>query len=472
MSRLSSNILAIVLFLSALVVRIRYISAIPIGQDEAFTLYYSNLPVKELWAFLFKGDNPPLWDTVVKYWTTWFSDSLHIARLLPVICSSLAAVFIYKIGDEFFNRWTGVLASLLFAFSNFSIYLSHDTRSYSLIVLLSSISFFYYLKFISSYTMKYFYLVLLVNTMVCYTHYMAIWVVLIQILGLVYSKERVRLGKEVLWSTALFFITCTPLLYFFIIRFADSGVHGTWHQPIRSLSPLFYVIGRSFNSPVLATLALVSIVFTLFVISKDKNTLRRIVLFWFVIPHSIIYIYSWYRSFYFDKYLYFTSPAIAILVAYGLSLISKKKAILISSIFLCIQLYDLEANTAKLNYHGVRPDYSEIVNFLKANYQSTPIFILNPMQEKDLLYYLDRERFRNVNIHSENNLIARSLFATYHTFFIPPNKLDTIGLDSFYCIATTREQREYMEALQSNFQFYRTDSLENVNITFYKNRVQ
>lgn len=459
----------LILAFASFILRYLYLDCSTIGDDEAFTLYYSNLPVTELWRFLFQGDNPPLWDTLVKYWTLSFSDSLFHARMLPVILSSLTTVFIYKIGEDYLQKRAGLIASLLYVSSNFSIYLSHDTRTYSLSIFLAASSFYFFIRYLLSSKFKYFVLVLLLDLFLCYSHYMTIYVVLIQIVFCFFYRQKLILDFKFWAMITLFIAICLPLLYVFLIRYLESGVHGTWHSPVRDGSELFYTIGRCFNSPVLTTISFIPLILGIYYVMRTRKTQGYVLLSWFLIPHVSLFLYSFYKGFYFDKYLYFSFPAIYLLIGYSLSQLTGKKAILIPLSFVLIQLIDLKLDTSKLYYHGVRPSLDKLADYIQLKEDQTPILIQNLLMEKDLLYYLNRDTFRKTSRDFSSPLVASSYFQSRSIYFEDVKEFADRKNDSFIYLSANGKQLSLNENIKD---YYLKEEGSVGNMIWYKYKIK
>lgn len=418
---------------------------------------------------MFQGDNPPLWDTLVKYWTFLFSDNLSHARLLPVLFSSLTTIFIYKIGEEYLQKNAGLTASLLYVLSNFSIYLSHDTRTYSLSIFLTTVSFYFFVRFLLSSRIKYFALVVFINVLLSYSHYITIYVVLIQIVFLIYNRHKLILDFKFRAIASMFIVVCLPLFYFFLVRFQDSGVHGTWLTPVRDGSELFYIIGRCFNSPFLTTISFIPLILGIYYAMKTKKMQGYILLIWFLLPHASLFLYSFYKGFYFDKYLYFTFPAIYLLIGYSLSQLTGKKAIIISLILIYIQFVDLKVDTSTLYYHGVRPSVDKLAEYISFKENKMPILIEDFQIEKGLLYYFNRAEFSHTNRKYSSPLVASKYFQFQSIYFEGIEKFASRKNDSFIYLSTNGKEK----SLSENLNDYTMDEEGSIgNMMWYKYKIK
>lgn len=90
--------------------------------------------------------HPPLHYVLLHYWIDLFGDSEVSTRFLSAILGSLAVFMIYKVGSVLFDKETGIWGSLLLAVCVFQIRYSQEVRMYSLMVLLTSFSFYFFIQ--------------------------------------------------------------------------------------------------------------------------------------------------------------------------------------------------------------------------------------------------------------------------------------------------------------------------------------
>ena len=79
-----------------------------------------------------------------------FGQSEFSVRFPALIFGVLSIFMIYKLGKALFNPEIGLISALILAVSPFQIHYSQEARPYSLLMLLSLISTYYFVKFIKS----------------------------------------------------------------------------------------------------------------------------------------------------------------------------------------------------------------------------------------------------------------------------------------------------------------------------------
>jgi uncharacterized membrane protein len=138
---------------------------------------------------------------------------------LPSALFGAATVFpSYWLGKKVFNNEVGAIATLLIAFSPYSIYLSQEARGYSLLCLAVALSYLFLFRGLDN-DAKFDWFGYGASTLVAlYTHYFAFFALLTQIAYVVYLRVRVG-GQSLSWFKTL--VVCL-ILYLPWIPFASS----------------------------------------------------------------------------------------------------------------------------------------------------------------------------------------------------------------------------------------------------------
>jgi uncharacterized membrane protein len=91
-------------------------------------------------AVLKRNVHLPLYFYFMHYWINWFGTSEWALRFPSALFGALTVMMIFFLGRELFNLFTGVVSSLLLAFSPDHIYYSQQARMYPLLVFLVVLS--------------------------------------------------------------------------------------------------------------------------------------------------------------------------------------------------------------------------------------------------------------------------------------------------------------------------------------------
>ncbi|MBF8281022.1 MAG: putative rane protein, partial [Candidatus Magasanikbacteria bacterium] len=114
--------------------------------DEAFTTHFAAIPLKLGLAYLSYDTHPPLHYLLVHFWFLIFGSSDIALRALSIVWSALWIPLIIALGHLFFNRTVALVAGLFSALSPLMIYYGVDGRMYGLLILLSTVSMFFFWK--------------------------------------------------------------------------------------------------------------------------------------------------------------------------------------------------------------------------------------------------------------------------------------------------------------------------------------
>ena len=116
-------------------------------------IYGGILPAKQSITYLLNPDiSLPVstYHIILHYWMQIFGQSEFSVRFPALIFGVLSIFVIYKLGKVIFNQEIGLLSALILAISPFQIHYSQEARPYSLLMLLSLVSVYYFVKFIKS----------------------------------------------------------------------------------------------------------------------------------------------------------------------------------------------------------------------------------------------------------------------------------------------------------------------------------
>ncbi len=109
--------------------------------EEAWTLYYTHLPVGELWPVLQTGDpKPPFYYFTMLYWLKWLGDSEYALRFYSLLFGVMAVPLTYRLGQALSGDRLGLLTALLMTVAPYQIWHSQEARMYSILTAASVMS--------------------------------------------------------------------------------------------------------------------------------------------------------------------------------------------------------------------------------------------------------------------------------------------------------------------------------------------
>ena len=392
----------------ATLMRVLYIGKTDLGGDESFSLYMAIQSVPNIVAMLTQGDNPPLWEILLHFWTKVFGISEVAIRSLSLIFSALTVIPIYLLSERHIHRFVGIAASLFYCFSTFSIYLAHECRVYSLIGFATASSVFLFVSCIHRPKTFKFILLTLANLMLMYGHYLSVWIIVMEfVIALVIKPIRKKIWKPYLIHAAALILLFSPMFPVLFRRFMDSGVNGTWIAKTTSPEALYDFLWRMCNVPVTTVLviivlfaALTKLIINVFKKEYVFGNTSILSLLWLV-PLLVSFVLSYFTGFFLDRYFYFLFPVFYLaLAAYCRYLFPQRKALGLSLMGLLVVMMAVfcSPDSSTKRFSGWHSNIKPIVNQLvEAKENENAIVILPEYFDKQFVYYLDEnhEIFRS-----------------------------------------------------------------------------
>ncbi|MFC1920076.1 glycosyltransferase family 39 protein, partial [Chloroflexota bacterium] len=247
----SSKGKGIVLLLLAIVLLGTFLRAYDLGTESIWVDEASSikLAVKDFISVIreagYTQNHPPLYFVILHFWIRIFGDSEVATRSLSAIFGVASILLIYHVGSMlFYNRRIGLLVALLTAVSTYLIFYSQETRAYTLLLLLSLLSHFFFIRILrgGGYWQYIFYFTAIV--LLGYTHIYGSFIIASQALSflLFWGKHRTQ-RIRFLVTLVSGVIMLLPLLHFIGGRVTRwVGETGGWGVP--TLTTFKYTLTR------------------------------------------------------------------------------------------------------------------------------------------------------------------------------------------------------------------------------------
>ena len=282
-----------------------------------------------------KSDQPPLFFVLLSLWFKVFPYNEASGRIFCAIIGTFGVLSIYYLGKEVAGKTVGLVASAVTAFNMFHVYYSQELRFYSLLFLITTVCFLFFIRFIKDPSLRNQTSFTITATLLLYTHYFGIVVVVAQALIFVFItllyKKGLRFFIKGLMCAIITIVAFSPWLS---IIFKDSTITSFW---IEDPSPWFFVeyFQRYFNGwwavaykPIFTSLLFgLVICYIVFTWSQRAYSKELIIKGW-VIGGGIIltllipYVYSKLKiPLLLDRYTMITLPLIIIVISTGFSAI-------------------------------------------------------------------------------------------------------------------------------------------------------
>lgn len=421
---------ALLIFFVNLILKLWFLSYNDLALDEPFTLFHSQKSFAGIFEMLRGENNPPLYFLFMKIWTSTFGIGTFAARFPSVVFSSLAAAMIYLTGRKFFNLRTGLIASLLFSFSNTHLFYAQDARVYALFFLLAVCS--NYIFFCLQQTpgsKKLLISWIILNVLLLYSHFFGIVFVFFQLIAVLSLKQlRESLLKQTLWCCFALILLFSPYISILIQRFISTTGNTPWIQP-PLWSDLYTMFWRFSNTPV-NTVIMLALLFIGIYLSFSRKKINnvvltdkfRILLFLLFIPFLFIFFVSFKIPLFLDRYLIFVSLYYYLLVAISIDFLFPKKSWSTGIAMLLPLLMAFSYHFKSEKNRNVK----ELVEKVRTGTgENTAIYIYPEWFDLNFVYYYEKDWFTKPDE-------TRSLLNDHHIYpILHPEDLDSNSLSSF-----------------------------------------
>jgi uncharacterized membrane protein len=376
-----------------------YLSDRDLCLDEPFSLFHAQKQLLDIIQLSSEGEpNPPLFMLLLHFWIKIGGTEVSFVRLLPLVFSSLTAVFLYLAGKRFYSLGTGILASFLFLFSNFHFFHSIELRTYSLLSFAAATALYYFLRLIKEPERKWI-LVMLIssNLILVYSHYFGWFIVMMQVFSLIFYLKDIKVLKSIFVTLFLTILAYIPFFIVLVRQFLKSS-QGTWVEPPGSGSEYFYQIHNLLNHKevfnVVIWIIILGAIYAIY--KKNREAISKdflILLLWWFVPFTLMFIISYRIPVFITRYLLLNSIALYLFIASSVSVFFNRHRIIEPVLGLIILLM-------MMNRMRILPDdfsYREVKNataYVKTNLQYGDIVLLYPYwSDKEFSYYFDRRIF-------------------------------------------------------------------------------
>ena len=383
---------------------------------------------------------PPLYHFLLNLWTNLGKTEL-IARSFSAIAGVLSIPFIYLIGRELYNEKVGLISALLLASSPFNLWSSQIARHYSLFVLITLCSVYFFIRILKNQdTSKKIWFGFVISTlMLIYTHYYAFLIVITEnLLAIFFIRNNKNFIKNWILSQISLFILYIPWLPYLFTSFVFIQEYKNPDNIPYVFSiidiPLifeYFSIGilHTFNSwkfdPIILILAILiySVFFVKGLIELRNNQYSgMIILSFLLIPFILSFMAGYKIDFPSPRHLINVSFAYYIIISLALSKIKDRR--ILFSVLACILL--ISAGTIYQNQLYFRSiaknDLPIISNYINAHSEENDIILISERQaELQIGYYytgslemygLPEDRGWEYGVSPQNQVTLRNMNTT------------------------------------------------------------
>ena len=412
----NQTIIAIILVIINFLVKGFFLSKNSLGGDEPFSVYHSQMDIASIIRLLSEGNNPPLYEILLHFWMKLFGISEFSVRFPSLLFSSITVLFIYKLGNKHLNKRIALYASIIFIFSNYHILFAHEARVYSLLGMFSVISMYYFMGLLHDFTnskddfknsfkssvKKKLIMLIVINTLIIYAHYFGFFILITQILFLVFNKSLIlKYWKQILISAGLIGLLYIPNIIVVLNRFIESSSSGTWVKPPNGIDSIYNMLRQFSNAPVVAVCVISFLLsaFVKYILNKkneQKNINYRLVVFWFVFVFFFMFGASYLVPMFLDRYLMPAAIAFSLVLGISVDYIIKtpKYNYIIPAIISLLFITTVKPNIT--NKRNVKETVEKIKSIQNPN---TQVLICPSHFVLNFIYYYNIEVFKDYNVN-------------------------------------------------------------------------
>jgi uncharacterized membrane protein len=321
------------LILLATIIRVWNLDAHSLWFDELLSISISRLPLSSVVTSPASID-PPLYYVLLHFWLNISRDDAFI-RLLSALPGIATVPALYLLARDLFDTRVGLVAAAILALSPLQIFYAQEARMYSLLVLFSILSTWTYLRAQKTNRARDWVLWIIATLAALYTHNFAGLLLLALDLDALarWQRDRASLSRVVV-ANVVIGVAFLPWFIVLLPKFSWLAP-ALWLQPPTILHPLLtlyaFTFGYTLPLPLSALalfLLLAALAFLCIALWRQGvNASLRLLVLTLLLPILITLLVSQWRSVYLDRLLLESSPALSILLAWGI-VASNRRAVL------------------------------------------------------------------------------------------------------------------------------------------------
>jgi len=403
----TKKILFIVIIL-ALSLRLWGIGSESYWLDEVNSVRRAEQPFLESMNLVISDVHLPFYTVLLNPWVHLFGNSEIAARSLSLVFGVISVYVIFLLGKKLFNEKTGIYSSILLAVSSIAIYYSQEARNYTLYLLLTMLSFYFYLNLLEENSWKNKILYFIPSLLMIYTHLFSLLALFVQ--NIYYLIKNYKNKNNLIHWFSVQAVLGILFIPWINITLTQSKKAELLSWISIDLMKIYYTFFDFFNHIIIF---LIFIGLLIYVIKKHKIEKNMLLLgLWALLPIISVIVYSFlFTSLYQTRYLLFTLPAFYLIFAWVISKLPENSAftalffiIFLSSAFIYMQQVTLE-----------KDDWRSAVSFLKENVKEDEYIFIHPYYHQYIFSYYDKKCYNTGDFYScnfhENNVLSLNWLA-------------------------------------------------------------
>ena len=458
-STMRAEVFLIAILLLGMALRFYTLGVESLWIDEGTSIAVARLALPEILADrVFK--NPPVYFLLLHTWVNVFGDSELALRLLSALFGSLSLLVMFGVGRRLLGRQVGLLGAFLLAISLFNVEFSQEVRAYSLMVLLTLISMFLFIRLFERFSRWVALGYVLVTVLLLYTHFYGVFIVAAQNLFwlfLFWRRRRVlplTLPRWLILQVAILLLFA-PWLRYLLLEVHSMQSVGVW-IPESTLGTLWSTFLDFASGSTLLLFLFAGLVFFVWVngrspakhnnvetVWQDKTAVYMLLLLWLTVPVVVPFLASRFIvPLLIPRYTIAASLGLYLLVAAALAQI--RFPFLRYGLLVFVTILSLLGLSRYYAYVD-KQQWREVVAQLENEGQSGDIILFNPggIRDSAFAYYFQRDDMQKVPLDLSFDLatsytdqarvrdldeVEKLVAGADRVWFVQANSNDTEGL--------------------------------------------
>jgi mannosyltransferase len=415
------TIILVVISLAGLFLRVHGLGRESLWFDEGFTLYVARQNVARI--FFAPLDVPPLFYIMLHFWIRLFGNSEVSVRFPSVVFSVLSIFMTYKIAKKLFDTEVGLISAALSALSLFYVQYAQEARTYSLTVLLTLASMYYFLETYDKKTYSGLLGYIVFSTLLLYSHIYGFFIIISQniyfFVMTLTSDEEDRKEKMKRWffvqaTICALFSPWVPILLgqiaanekiFWILKpnrwtLIETFLTYSWHNQylfllFALLIPLSFITYERISGQLSWNSFFQSMENIRCKVGLSQTTQIFFLFTWLSIPIALPFAISRYSApIYLIKYTIIACPAFFLFVAAGLGNIANRRMRLIVQMTMLALLLGFAVPAFSHYYRGPQKDqWREAAHFIDTHAAKADLILFNSPVCRDFVFdYYSKRR--------------------------------------------------------------------------------
>lgn len=364
--------------------------------DEAQSVWQASHTTKFIFEYMVKNVHLPLHNTLLHFWIRLFGTSAFSVRFMSLIPGVLSIPALYFLSKELIGKNKSYLTVAIGVFSPIWVWYSREIRMYTLLILLTTLSYLFFVKILKTGRFINYLFYILVNILGIYTHYFFSLVLVVQAMYFVLSMKylSLRFLQEnyikklfmLIFSAVAVFGAFAPWLSTLIQGYGSGSLAPILAKPTPFNILLSYFEFTNGFLPDSATSILISmwpivILIAFIFLTKRQDPFTPglyLALLGSTVPIILVYSASiLIKPMYLTRYVITVTPMYYILLSWYFGELVKSTKIIFSSAFFTLLFVSLLIQ----GFHPdnpVRENYKEAVAFLHENTTFRDVIVVSP----------------------------------------------------------------------------------------------